>query len=180
MTPHSGGSPLLPLVEAPTDARVRALFETLAAGNGLLNLHRMMAHAPALLQASVAMAQAFRRDATLARPLAEIVVPRIAQLFECDYVWRRHLPLARAAGTTEQQIEELARWPDSAAFTPAQKAALGFAEQATRGAAVEPAVFATLRRALSPREVVELTMLVGYYVSTVIFIKTLAVPADEA
>jgi AhpD family alkylhydroperoxidase len=171
-------APRLPLVEAPEDPLARELFAKLASGRGVLNLHRMMAHAPALMKASGDMAVAFRQGAMMARSLAEIVVLRTSQLTACDYIWDRHVPLARAAGVTEQQMAEVGRWPDSSAFTPAQKMALAFTEKAARGEAVDDAAFAELRRAFSPRELVELAMLVGLYVSTAIFIKTLAVP-DE-
>jgi AhpD family alkylhydroperoxidase len=172
--------PRLPLIDTPEDPLAREVFAKLRSGRGILNLHRMMAHAPAPMKASGDMAVAFRDDAVLARSLAEIVVLRTAQVIDCDYVWRRHLPLARAAGVAAQQIEEVARWRDSAIFTPAQKAALAFAEKVARGAAVDDETFAALRRDFSSREIVALTMLVAFYVSTAIFIKTLAVPDDEA
>jgi 4-carboxymuconolactone decarboxylase len=180
MTTSEPTPPRLPLIDAPENPLAREVFAKLKSGRGILNLHRMMAHAPPLMKASGDMAMAFRNDAMLARSLAEIVVLRTAQVVDCDYVWGRHLSLARAAGVTEQQIEEVARWPDSLAFTPAQKAALGFAEKAARGAAVDDATFAALRQDFSPREIVELAMLVAFYVSTAIFIKTLAVPDEKA
>ena len=71
-------------------------------------------------------------------------------------------------------------WTDSAAFTPAQKAALGFAEKVAQRLPVEDGAFAELRRDFSPREIVELTMLVGFYVSTAIFISALAIPDEKA
>jgi len=172
--------PRLPLVDSPDDALTREAFERLAARRGILNLHRMMAHAPQLMKASGDMAMVFRQEAMLPRSLAELVVLRTAQVVSCDYVFARHLPLARAAGVTEQQIEEVARGPDSAAFTPAQRAALSFAEKAAGGAPIEDGVFAALRSSYSPREIVELTMLVGFYVSIAIFIKALAVPDEKA
>jgi 4-carboxymuconolactone decarboxylase len=172
--------PRVPLVDAPEDPLGREYFEKLKLGRGILNLHRTMAHSPALMKASGNMAMAFRQDAMLARALAELVVLRTAQLVACDYVWERHLPLARAAGVTEQQIEEIGRWPDSTAFTSAESVALGFAEKAARGMPVEDETIAALRREFLPREIVELTMLIGFYVSTAIFIKALAVPDEEA
>ncbi len=172
--------PRLPLVETPDDAVTREEFSKLASGRGILNLHRMMAHAPPLMKASGEMAAAFRHAAGLERGVAEMVVLRTAQIVDCDYVFRRHVPLARAAGVTEQQISEITRWPESPVFTPAQMAALGFAERAARGTSVDDATFALLRRDFSPREIVELTMLIGHYVSTAIFIKTLAVPGETA
>jgi AhpD family alkylhydroperoxidase len=170
--------PRLPLIDAPEDGLAREEFGKLASGGGILNLHRMMAHAPALMKASGGLAAAFRHAAELERDVTEIVVLRTAQIAGCDYVFRRHVPLARAAGVTDQQIGEIRHWHESSVFSSAQKAALGFAEDAARGDSADDATFALLRQYFSPREIVELTMLVGHYVSTAIFIKTLAVP-DE-
>jgi AhpD family alkylhydroperoxidase len=170
----------LPLVDAPDDALARKLLDEIAAGRGILNLHRMMAHAPALMKATNDMALALRNNASLARSTAELVILRTAQVADCDYVWARHLGLARAAGVSEPMIAELARWPQSEAFTPAQKAALAFAEATARGAPLADEAFAALRQNFSPRQIVELTMMVGFYVSTTLFIKALAVPDDKA
>jgi AhpD family alkylhydroperoxidase len=179
MTRFAPTPPHLPLIDAPDDALARAEFARLAAGRGILNLHRMMAHAPTLMKASGDMAVAFRDDAVLSRALAEIVVLRTAQVIECGYVFDRHVPLAHAAGVGEQQIVEIGRWPDSAAFTAAQKAALGYAEKVARVAPTDAAIFADLQRYFSPREIVALTMLVAFYVSTAMFIKALAVPDEK-
>jgi AhpD family alkylhydroperoxidase len=170
--------PRLPLIETPDDPLAREEFDKLASKRGILNLHRMMAHAPPLMKASGGIAAAFRQAAELRREVAEIVVLRTAQVADCDYVFRRHVPLARAAGVTEQQIGEIGRWRDSGVFSPAQKAALGFAEKVAQGASVDDESFTVLRRNFSPREIVELTMLVGQYIATAMFIKTLGVP-DE-
>ena len=171
--------PRLPLVEAPKDPLAREQFDELAAGRGILNLHRMMAYAPALMKASGDMAMAFRSEAILARALAEIVVLRTAQVADCDYEWERHVPLARAAGVSEQQIADVGRWKQSAAFNLKEKAVLKYAETLAGGTPLEDQIFAELQRYLTPREIVALTMLVGFYVSTAIFIKAMAVPDDN-
>jgi alkylhydroperoxidase family enzyme len=171
--------PLLPLVENPDDPLVREQFDKLAAASGILNLHRMMAHAPALMKASGDMALAFRRDTKLPRAIAELAILRAAQVLDAPYVWSRHVPLARDCGVTAQHMSELASWPDSPAFTPAQKAALGFAEKAVQHLPVDETAAAELRRHFTPRELVELAMVVGFYVSTAIFVKALAVPAER-
>jgi len=180
MTSSKATQARLPLVDKPEDLSVRELFAKLEGEKRLLNLHRMMAHAPALLQASNDMALAFRKNTQLPRSLIELVIMRTAQVTDCDYVFERHLPHARACGVSEQQIAELARWHDSVAFAPAQKAALGFAEQVAQRAAIDDAAFAELRRHFSPREIVEMTMVTGFYVSTAILINTLGVPPENS
>jgi alkylhydroperoxidase family enzyme len=171
-------APRLPLVEAPQDPLAREMFAKIAASRGILNLHRMMAHAPALMKASYDTAMAIRHDTLLPRPIVELVIMRTAQVVHADYIWGRHVPLARACGVTDAQIAELLRWPDSAAFTPAEKAALGFAEKAAQHLPIADADFAALQQSFSPREIVEITMLVGSYVGTAILLAALSVP-DE-
>jgi len=179
MTTVKPTPPRLPLVEAPEDPLAREQFEKLAAGRGILNLHRMMAYAPQLMKASGDMAMAFRNEVILARALAEIVILRTAQVADCDYEWERHVPLARAVGISERQIAEVGRWGQSAAFNPKEKAVLKYAETLAGGAPVDDQIFAELQRHLPPREIVAVTMLVGFYVSTAIFIEALAVPDDN-
>jgi 4-carboxymuconolactone decarboxylase len=173
-------TPLLPLVDQPDDPLVREKFAKLASGSGILNLHRMMAHAPPAMKASGDMAIALRNDTILPRSLAELAILRTAQVVDCDYVWRRHLSLAREAGVTQRQIDELAHWQTSAAFTPVQKTALLFTERAARLAPLADEDFAELRRYFSPREIVELTMVVGFYVSTALLIKALKLPDEKS
>jgi AhpD family alkylhydroperoxidase len=173
--------PMLPLVEDTDDPMLREEFAKLKSVRGfVLNLHRMMAHAPVFMKASGDMAMTLRHKGTLPRSLVELVILRAAQAVDCDYVWERHLSLASAGGVTDQQIAEIARWADSKAFTPAQQTALGFAEKVACGGPVDDGTFAAMRREFSPREIVELTMQIGFYVSTAMFIKTLAIPDDNA
>jgi AhpD family alkylhydroperoxidase len=169
----------LPLVDNPDDPVVRQQFEMLASGAGILNLHRMMAHAPGLMKAWGELAMALRHHTKLPRALAEMIILRIAQEFDCEYVWLRHLPLAHACGVSEQKIEALARWRDSNVFTVQEHVAIEFCETAMQRKGIEAAEFAAIRRHFSPQEMVEMVALVGNYVSTVIFIKALAVPAEK-
>ena len=179
MTSSGAAPPLLPLVDDPDDPLVREEFAKLAAGSGILNLHRMMAHAPTLMKASGNLALAFRRDTKLPRAVAELAILRTAQVLDAPYVWARHVPLAHDCGVTDTQISALASWPNSAAFTPAQKAALSFSEKAVKQSSLDESTASELRRHFSAREVVELAMVVGFYVSTAIFVMALAVPAEQ-
>jgi hypothetical protein len=63
-------------------------------------------------------------------------------------------------------------------FTEQETAALEFCETAMRREGIEAARFAAFRRHFSPQEMVEMVLLVGNYVATVTFIKTLAVPPE--
>jgi hypothetical protein len=76
---------------------VREQFDKLAAGSGILNLHRMMAHAPALMKALGDMVLAFRRETKLPRAVAELAILRAAQVlaFVDGQVLRRRVRARR-------------------------------------------------------------------------------------
>ena len=100
---------MLPLIEETDDPMLREEFARLKSVRGfVLNLHRMMAHAPAFMKASGDMAMTLRHKGTLPRSLVELVILRAAKVVDCDYVWERHLSLARDGGVTDQQIAEIA------------------------------------------------------------------------
>lgn len=180
MNTPASPQPKLPLVDAPDDPATRDIFERLSEQKRLLNLHRIMAHAPPLMLASHNTALAFRNETKLPRVLVELVVLRTAQVADCPYVWDRHVPYGRACGVSEQQIAEIQCWNGSAAFTPREKVALGFAEKVAQQAPIDDASFAKMRENFSSREIVEITMLVGFYVSTAILIKALGVPPENS
>jgi AhpD family alkylhydroperoxidase len=180
MTTAKPTPPRLPLIQRPENPLAREQFAKLSAGRGILNLHRMMAYAPELMKASGDMAVAFRHESILPRTLAEIVILRTAQVVDCDYEWERHVPLAHSVGVSQQQIADVGHWSQSAAFNPKERAALKYTETIADGGAVDDQTFAELQQHLSPHEIIALTMLVGFYVSTAIFIKALAIPDDNA
>jgi len=54
---------------------------------------------------------------------------RVAQLLRCPSEQQVRYEPAQRAGLTEQQVALLPQWPTAEMFTPAQRAALGLAEQ---------------------------------------------------
>lgn len=176
---REANGPRLPLVDEPSDPEAIAILAAIRARTGrLLNLHRMMAHAPALMKASSEMAMTLRHSLLLPRPLIELVVLRTAQVLGSDYEWQQHHGMALEAGVPPEKIDALAQWSDSTLFTPAEAAALAYAECVALGTESEPALFAELYEQFSPRELVELTLLVCHYASTARFVQALRIPLE--
>ena len=172
-------APRLPLVGEATDPEVAALFDGILARSGrLLNLHRMMAHAPSLMKASVDTAMAMRHGTLLPRSLIEIVILRTALLLRSDYEWQQHRPMAVANGVSPQQIDALTDWPASTLFADDQREALAFCDCIVGGTAPEDAAFRRLRQHFSPREIVELALIVCHYLATAHFVAALALPLE--
>ncbi|MGW4351612.1 carboxymuconolactone decarboxylase family protein [Nocardia sp. NPDC004582] len=87
--------------------------------------------APEVYQAWIAAETAIRRgplDATV----RELVKIRVSQINGCLFCVDMHSTEARKLGETERRLWHLNAWRESALFTPAEQAALEYAEAATR------------------------------------------------
>ena len=71
-------------------------------------------------------------EATLERPLLELVKIRASQINGCAYCIDMHTKDARLAGETEQRIYALNAWRETPFFTDRERAALEWTEAVTR------------------------------------------------
>src|SRR6476646_9984891 len=71
-------------------------------------------------------------EASLERPLFELVKIRASQLNGCAYCIDMHTKDARLAGETEQRIYALSAWRETPFFTDRERAALEWTEAVTR------------------------------------------------
>jgi alkylhydroperoxidase family enzyme len=130
----------------------------------LLNVYKLLLHAPALAATWFEHVGAVRWQTSLDGRLREILIIRIAYLNRIDYVLQQHVPsLALPEGLSLAECEALAEWQASRFFTERERAALALADEMTRGARVADATFADVRRHYSERQIVELTVLIGTY-----------------
>jgi alkylhydroperoxidase family enzyme len=130
----------------------------------LLNVYKLLLHAPALAATWFEHLNAVRWKTELPGRLREIMIIRVAYLNRIDYVLQQHVPaLALADGLTLAECDALADWRGSSFFDERECAALAFADEMTRGVQVADATFAALRRQFSERQIVELAVLIGTY-----------------
>lgn len=165
--------------DAPEDRLLAALFQRIRARSGrLLNIHRVVGHAPKILQAQAAYAAALRADASLPRDFQELLILRIAQVNDSAYEQSAHRPVAIACGVPPAKIAALPSWRSASLFDARERAALAFVDQAARNGVVEDAVFAAARQVFSPQELVEITAFVGWYTGNSRFVRALQIAAE--
>jgi len=151
---------LPPLRNDEAEADARAALEHLEARLGRVpNMYRTFAHAPRILSAAISMAQAIRAD--LDPKLRELAYLKVTQITNCAVCRHYHIALGRKAGVTEEQINDLAVFESSSAFTDIERDVLRFTDQWSRVSTVAADVMARLRRALSPEHLVILAATVA-------------------
>jgi AhpD family alkylhydroperoxidase len=94
--------------------------------------------------------------------LAELVKIRASQINGCANCLHMHTKDARAAGETEARLYLLSAWRESRLYTARERAALEWTEALTRlpDGPVPDEVYDKVKAAFTPKEMVELTMLV--------------------
>ena len=169
----------LPLTDHPDDPEAARILDGVRSRTGrVLNLHRVFAYAPKLMQAQFDLVMALRFELTLSRDLVELCILRTAQLCHSDYEWHQHLPMALQTGLSQAKIDALAGWHASSAFDDGERSALLFTESVVSGSTLDTTAFATLRQHYSGRELVELAQLVSQYLATARIISAFAIPIE--
>lgn len=147
-----------PYADVPAEIAARVS----AAGVRPLNLYRVLANAPALLDAWITFAYALRAACRTPRTLRELVILRTALLQRSAYEWHQHRKMATEAGVPEHQVAELAMWTSSTAFDAKERAALALTDGIVAGD-VSDEVHAELARHFDREESLELTLTAAFY-----------------
>ena len=154
------------LIEADNHPELGELIGRIRSGRRgrLLNVYKLLLHAPALATTWFEHLNAVRWKTELVGRLREIMIIRVARLNGIEYVLQQHVPaLALAEGLTVAECDALTDWHNSPFFDQRERAALAFADEMTRGVRVSDETFGALRRHFSERQIVELAVLIGTY-----------------
>jgi AhpD family alkylhydroperoxidase len=92
------------------------------------------------------------------KALIELVKIRVSQLNGCAFCTQFHLNAARKLGVAQRQLDLLAAWPESGAFSMREMAALAWAEQLTRLGGESDSARAALAHEFSEAEITALTL----------------------
>jgi alkylhydroperoxidase family enzyme len=132
----------------------------------VINVYRTLLHSPPLAESWFDHINRVRWGTELAGRLREIAIIRIGYLTGSAYILRQHVPkLAAGEGMTQKECDALEHWRDSDLFAAGEEALLAYVDAMTRDIVVPDDVFDPLRAHFSNRQIVELTLMIGAYIS---------------
>ena len=135
-------------------------------GGKLINVYRTLLHAPPLAESWFEHINRVRWGTEIDGRLREIVIIRLGQLVASAYVLQQHVPtLAAGEGVTEEECEALKDWRRSDLFDDRERATLAYVDAMEPSTEVPDEAFAPLRAHFSSRQIVELTLMIGAYIS---------------
>jgi alkylhydroperoxidase family enzyme len=127
-------------------------------------MFKMLAHSPSTVQPFITLAQALYTSLELPVRARELAILTVAEAVQCEFVFAQHVPISEAAGVGEEirrLIKE--RHHTDPALSEHDRAIIQLAAEVVARPQVSDATFASARKFLSEREVVELLHLCGYY-----------------
>lgn len=158
----------VPFIEADEHPDLAGLADRIRGQRGgrIINVYRTLLHSPPLAESWFEHINRVRWGTELDGRLREIAIIRIGYLTGSAYILRQHVPkLAAAEGMTEDECDALEHWRDCSLFAKSEEALLAYVDAMTRDIVVPDAVFEPLRAHFSNRQIVELTLMIGAYIS---------------
>jgi alkylhydroperoxidase family enzyme len=161
-------------VDAATDEVLRDIT---AHRGQRLRVYEALAHSHTLVELVSALGRYFIDESTLPPRSRELGILRVAARVGAEYEYAQHVPRAVAAGLTGDEITRVTG--SSAAGWPARDGAvLRMADELLTEGGVTDDTWARLGSLFSHAQVVDLVVLLGYYVLIATTTNTLRVPLE--
>ena len=143
-----------------------------------LNVIRMSAHASQpMFDAQGQLGRAIANPEVLDPRVRETVILRVAHLSDSAYELHHHIPLGRAVGLTEAELEAIAR-RDYGALDPLLAAAARFTDEVVMHISCSDETLARLRKVASDQTLVNIVLTIGCYMSVARLIAVTAIEPD--
>src|ERR1700676_4591631 len=124
-----------------------------------MNVARMMANASeAVFHNFSRLGNALLTKGKLDSKLREIAILRTAKVSSSVYEWTQHVPIAKAVGVTEDQLEGVENWEPATCFDDLERVVLRFTDEVARGVKGKKETLKALEKYLGEGEIVELIM----------------------
>jgi alkylhydroperoxidase family enzyme len=131
-----------------------------------LNIFRMLANADTMMEPALRFGGAILSKQDLGADLRELVILLVAELEGGEYEWNQHVPIGLKCGCTQAQIDALAaRRLDDPAFNAKEKALVAFAAEVIEKVKASEASLAEAQKHFSPKEIVEIILTCGFYMT---------------
>jgi len=167
----------LPYVDpASASPPVREALEALPP----LNIFRTVAHADTAVRPLLRLGGAILGQGELDPRRRELAILRTAAVTGAEYEWIQHEAIARGVGASEEQVAAVkAGELEADGLDDDDRLVLRCAEELLRNDTIGEATFASVRKRLSDREIVELILTVGYYRMLAGLMNSVAIDLDE-
>ncbi|MFJ3617612.1 carboxymuconolactone decarboxylase family protein [Streptomyces iakyrus] len=171
---------LTPLPEAQRDPRTRELLSIAPhdPGDGIPNIFTTLVRHPDLYAQFMPFGGQLLLSGRLPGDVRELLILRTAWNTGSRYEWGRHLPLARAEGVADADIDRVGEGPEAPGWTDLQRHLIRAADELNRDATVADTTWAGLAGHFEEADLIEIVMLVGQYHMVAFFLNATGVELE--
>lgn len=131
-----------------------------------LNIFKMMANAETCFVPFSRLGAAILGRQKLDPKLRELAILLAVKMEGGEYEWVQHVPIAISVGATQEQVDAIAdRKLAGSCFSNLERTVLRFTEQVVEKVRADEPLVNEALGFLSPREIVELIMTIGFYMT---------------
>ena len=167
-----------PLPESDWSPETRELLERLRRDGRVYNIFATLARHPRLLERWLVFARHILSKSSLPPRQREIVILRTGFLCKAEYEWGHHVAIARDAGLAGDEIERIARGPESAGWDHFEAALLKSVDELHENASISDETWKVLSGRLSIEQLMDLVFTVGEYHLVSMALNTLGVQLE--
>jgi len=142
------------------------------------NIFRLLAHAPEVAKGFSSLGGRLLARTKFDPKVRELVINAIAVRADAPYEWSHHVRAALEAGATKEELQAI-KDGDLDSVGERERACIAYALKVEDNTAGEDDVTALRRVGLDDQEIVELTLLAGFYGMTARFLRAMDVDYDE-
>jgi 4-carboxymuconolactone decarboxylase len=169
------------IADGPLDERQRRVKEQIVSGprGQLIGPFRILLHAPGVEAALHPVGEYLRYRSTLPDDVREVAILASSVHWRCAFEWEAHAPIARQAGVSAAELEDLRRGSAPRATTPARLAAHAVALAVHRTGTLPDTVFSEAVSQFGREGLLELLVLCGYYATLAMVLNAADPPTGE-
>jgi 4-carboxymuconolactone decarboxylase len=155
----------------------KTVFDQLVAGRGrILGPYKIWIHSPTVASGMEHIGTFLNKRSSLSTREVEIGILVIAQHSDGEYVKQAHIKAGKAAGLTQEQIDEILAGRDPKLADAHEQTVYRFARALANKSKISDAEFAEIEKAIGREGIAEVLVLLGYYTSVALGMKMHEVP----
>ncbi len=140
------------------------VYSKAEAGAGrVINLLKALAHSPKTMRDWNRMGVTILLKGELADDLRELAIIRVGHLAQAQYELIAHRNIGLQTGLKQEQIDDIGDWKNSPHFSEKELAVLQYTDEVALNIKASDDAFAKIKNFFNEREIVELTVAIGYY-----------------
>lgn len=167
---------IAPLPEADWDERQRGVLEPLLVGR-TTNIYTTLVRHPDAAEAMTTLGRTLRSDKLPVRH-RETLILRTGWNCGSAYEFSQHRVVAAQAGMTDDDVRRITAGPDAEGWDKFEAVLCRAADEVHNPGMIGDATWAAMARQYDEQQMIQATMLVGYYHLVCTVLRTLGVPLE--